>query len=189
MNFDKAADYILHLNDPNPIWIIQEKEKVAAPLPDEFKFKSVGQFRKDLNRLKVLRKGFNFESTNKPKLLLQVIREQEEKEKDDFMDMTYNEDISGNLNIITCASTPGTLTELKLDKIRHIDTLWSSGSASNPLTDQTIKVIKPSKWIDCISRESKRIFVKDNWIVARILEAAPRYGLVHPMGLKRLCLE
>ena len=57
---------------------------------------------------------------------------------------------------------------------------------SNPLMDQTIKIIKPTEWIDCISRESKRVFVKDNWIVARILLPSVSKDLI---GLKRLTLE
>lgn len=40
---------------------------------------------------------------------------------------------------------------------------------SNPLLDESIKIIRPTAWIDCISRESRRVFVQDYWIIARIL--------------------
>lgn len=41
--------------------------------------------------------------------------------------------------------------------------------SSAPIIDQDIRIIRPTSWIDCISRESRRIFVHDYWIVARII--------------------
>lgn len=39
---------------------------------------------------------------------------------------------------------------------------------ANPLIDAQVTIVKPTTWIDCISRESRRVFVHDKWIVARI---------------------
>jgi hypothetical protein len=58
-------------------------------------------------------------------------------------------------------------------------------SPANPLIDQQITIVKPTAWIDCISRESKRVFVQDKWIVARIaLASAGKQA-----GLSELLLE
>ena len=53
-------------------------------------------------------------------------------------------------------------------------TLLKLPSPSNPLLDQQVTIVKPTKWIDCISRESRRVFVQDKWIVARIALPALR---------------
>ncbi len=56
--------------------------------------------------------------------------------------------------------------------------LLQPASPANPLIDQQITIVKPTVWIDCISRESKRVFVHDKWIIARIaLPSTPLAGL------------
>lgn len=71
----------------------------------------------------------------------------------------------------------------RLSSKQHHQPRTLTSIPANPLIDQSIRVIKPTEWIDCISRESKRVFVKDNWIVARILLPSIAKDSI---GLKRL---
>lgn len=144
-----GSDYSLFISDKEPKWIVNEKSVK--------KERSVGAFRNDLNKLKVMRREERI--IEKQKQPIPVIEIEEE--------------------IIT---TPIILNSKTF--IKPLKTLIST--PSNPLIDQTVKIIKPTEWIDCISRESKRIFVNDNWIVARILLPTVSKDSI---GLKRLTLE
>ena len=166
-----GAEYSLFISESESHWIINEKP--------EQKIDSVSQFRNDLRKLKTLRREMR---ENKQEIVERVafplsstkdpvgIEDIEEV-------MTKSISINGTTDKITNAiSKPSSLsssTRLLL-------------APSNPLIDQTVKIIKPTEWIDCISRESKRVFVKDNWIVARILLPPVSKDSI---GLKRLILE
>lgn len=172
--FDKSADYIFHLSNGTVSSVtIQEK-----PSPTSSKdFKSVGDFRKDLNRLKEMRMRQHKEGDF-------VINKQQFKVVEE--NILYS--IEDSLVVIP---------EIKISAIisrnnhkppfnQYQKPTPSSLKPLNPLLDQTVTIIKPAGWIDCISRESKRVFVQDNWIVARILLPPVSKDSV---GLKRLSMR
>lgn len=117
---------------------------------------TVGQFRKDLNELKELRaiiENNNLIKRRKKEILIM--------KNSEWQDIQIKQ-------IETAIETEESYKETRSISEFHFKLPALNSFPSNPLTDQTVQVISPTKWIDCISRESKRIFVKDNWIVARI---------------------
>lgn len=164
MNFEKPADYIFIPSESK--WIVHEK-------PPQNNFKNVGDFRRELDKLKKMRRQSSL-----------VVGSS----------MIIKEPVSP-VKPIEEASIPETIIkvneQLDLDHMLlgpmplvppNSPKLFAS-PASNPLIDQTVTVMKPVKWIDCISRESKRVFVRDRWIVARI--QLPTV-LKDSVGLKRI---
>lgn len=157
------VDFIINISDQNPKWTIINKERTSVKT--EIDVDSVGKFRSDLSKLKVLRQ--NMSSGDKSAVIP--------------LYSVYSVPpvvITRTSNVSSVHKTPRLFTT-------QISSLIPSTSPipSNPLIDQTIRIYKPAAWIDCISRESKRVFVKDNWIVARILLPSMTKDLI---GLKRV---
>ena len=166
------VDLVLNFSEPNPQWKILEKTST---------FGSIGKFRSDLGKLKVLRgtpKG-TAEKINPVSLVCGTV----EKINAVNLDCT-DEAVKSTTEVIK----PNINRALRTIQFAHKPKTYeiNASTPSNPLIDQTIRIYKPTEWIDCISRESKRIFVKDNWIVARILLPPVSKDSI---GLKRLTLE
>jgi hypothetical protein len=158
---NKNADLVLFTDTTT--WSVELKPS---------KEKSIGKFRNELKKLKSLRTS-----------LLPVIRNGNINGHDDDIQTTsilvlnddslsskkYNYNYNYNYKLSNNHSANYALISPK--------------PPANPLLDQSVQIIKPARWIDCISRESKRVFVKDNWIVARIRLPSLSKDLV---GLKRI---
>ena len=158
---DDPVDLIINISDSSPKWIILKKESIVK------RGDTIGKFKSDLSKLKLLR-------GNHSQLIKHIKPERDEGNEDD-------DDVEVSVIKATSeVSKPRRLLHTALISSHLIST------PSNPLIDQTIQIYKPTEWIDCISRESKRIFVKDNWIIARILLPSVSKDLI---GLKRLTLE
>ena len=163
---DKSEDFFLFLDDKNNQKII----KNFNLFNDKFNEKdnsnnapnTIGKFRNDVIELKKMR--IEFKNKNLSKI-------NETSKENYFILEPKLQDIEIKSIEMPKETEPIEKwmwlkpTVLKLN-YKFPPTL--KASPSNPLIDQTVRVIKPTKWIDCISRESKRIFVKDNWIIARI---------------------
>lgn len=163
---DSKVDLFINVSDPNPKWtIISKAVKQINTKTDTYS--SIGKFRSDLSKLKVLRGGAKTELIIKPEKIT-----------------IYPDDVQVSvINVKPEISGPKRL--LSTSQISP-NTRIISAIPPNPLIDQTVRIYKPTEWIDCISRESKRVFVKDNWIVARILLPPVSKDSI---GLKRLTLE
>ena len=166
---DSKVDLVINVSDPNPKWTIISKA-VKESKPDTFS--SIGKFRSDLSKLKVLR-GAKTELIIKPEQITIT-------PVDTFVDDDVQVSV---INVTHEISGPKRL--LSTSQISPYTRIVSA-IPPNPLIDQTVRIYKPTEWIDCISRESKRVFVKDNWIVARILLPPVSKDSI---GLKRLALE
>lgn len=162
-------DLVINISDSNPKWTIIPKQK---NIKDS---NSIGNFRSELNKLKVLR------GLNKAEGSLHMIIEHETEEIEtcdiSIFDNSKNESQKSLLPIKNSSF---------LGKSPKFFISRPQVEPSNPLIDQTVKIYKPTEWIDCISRESRRVFVRDNWIVARILLPSSTKDSI---GLKRLTLE
>lgn len=172
-----GVDYSFFLSGKESNWI--ESEKKSKKSDDGNISNSVGSFRNDLKKLKEMRREMTAEKNKNIK-----------------------NEYGNNAALINFDGTATTTTTLFIDDVATKSIVTSSNnsnkkssftkpsavtlSPSNPFIDQTIKILKPTEWIDCISRESKRIFVQDHWIVARILLPSVSKDSI---GLKRLTLE
>ena len=169
---DSKVDLVINVSDPNPKWTIITKETKERKTDT---FSSIGKFRSDLSKLKVLRgKGTRNQLKIKPEQITI------EPSVDTFVDDDVQVSV---INVTQEISGPKRL--LSTTQISPNSRIISA-IPPNPLIDQTVRIYKPTEWIDCISRESKRVFVKDNWIVARILLPPVSKDSI---GLKRLTLE
>jgi len=169
-DFKSGFDYSIFISEKDSKWIETEKfEKIRNGNISN----SVGSFRNDLKKLKEMRREMGTE-----------------KNKNIKSECEYgNNAILMNFNATTTETATFDDVVIKSIEINNKSFTKPSNlnlTPSNPLMDQTIKIIKPTEWIDCISRESKRVFVKDNWIVARILLPSVSKDLI---GLKLLKLE
>ena len=161
---DDPVDLIINISDSSPKWIILKKENIVK------RGDTIGKFKSDLSKLKLLRGNHSQLIKNEQR---QIKPERGEGDEDDEVEVSV-------IKATSEVSKPRRLLHTALISSHLIST------PSNPLIDQTIQIYKPTEWIDCISRESKRIFVKDNWIIARILLPSVSKDLI---GLKRLTLE
>ena len=169
-DFKSGVDYSIFVSEKDSKWIETEKSEKRrnGNIPN-----SVGSFRNDLKKLKAMRRVM-------------------EAEKNKNIKTEYgNNAFLMNFNATAAETKTLFIDDVVIKSIEINNKSFTKPSAlnltpSNPLMDQTIKIIKPTEWIDCISRESKRVFVKDNWIVARILLPSVSKDLI---GLKLLKLE
>lgn len=159
------------VNDEKPVdfLLIENKwEIVDVKLGKD----SIGKFRNDLNNLKEMRNKMKLKAAG---LIIQKHTQKETKEVEEVETVEISTATPLKLN------KPQTnrliRSSNKLKQLNHVE------NPTNPISDQSVHVIKPTEWIDCISRESKRVFVKDNWIVARILLPPIAKDSI---GLKRL---
>lgn len=171
-DFKSGFDYSYFASEDEGKWIISEKEEKKKIL------NSVGEFRNDLKKLRAMRT--KKEVKNDTQVRLEIININQET-------IPTPKSIIIEEDIITktiCTNQPSEKTR---PSKKALPTLTFPSSLltppSNPLIDQTVKIIKPTQWIDCISRESKRVFATDNWIVARILLPPVSKD---SMGLKRV---
>lgn len=170
--FDISADYIFHIETNS--WIIIEKSKLKND------FRSVGDFRKDLNRLKEMRQQNIVKPVSQDQVNEHHIYIKKEFIAEDLIDIPEIKTLK-----IASSNQFLFLFQYQKPKPKSAAPLSPSSKPSNPLLDQTVTVLKPASWIDCISRESKRVFVHDKWIVARILLTPVAKDSV---GLKRLSM-
>lgn len=167
---DEPVDLILFTDTNN--WSVLEK----GPLKLKSTAGTVGEFRKNLFKLKNLRKALKREEVSLiPKSELSNSGQSFKLDKNDFKPIEFTPPTTKNILSLKRATNTISDTSAKI-----------VSSPSNPLIDQQVKVIQPTEWIDCISRESRRVFVKEHWIVARILLPTVSKDQI---GLKRLTLE
>lgn len=181
-DFKTGVDYNLFLSSENDTkWI--ETEKSSGIVAN-----SVGSFKNDLRKLKAMRRTLAADKKGKTCVTAKandpvVPIKHEPITYEPIRHETIKYDTIAHKNSTADIITRSIEVNNKSPFMKP-STLTST--PSNPLIDQTVKIIKPTEWIDCISRESKRVFVKDNWIVARILLPPVSKD---PIGLKRLTLE
>lgn len=176
----KRVDLIL-FTDSNKWTVLEKDEKLPNSTSG-----TVGEFRKNLFKLKTLRKALKREEVSFiPKSCDKNGSSIKIEINDDFKPIEFTPNTK---NILTLKRTIPMISELVTAATTTTATVNTAKDVtpSNPLIDQQVKVIQPTEWIDCISRESKRVFVKEHWIVARILLPPVSKDLV---GLKRLTLE
>lgn len=179
-DFKTGVDYNLFISSENDTkWI--ETEKSSGIISN-----SVGSFRNDLRKLKAMRREMAADKKGKTSVMandtvVPKIHEPIKYEPIRHEEIKYNfmENINSTIDIVTRSIEVSNKSLFKKPSAL-------TSTPSNPLIDQTVKIIKPTEWIDCISRESKRVFVNDNWIVARILLPPVSKDTI---GLKRLTLE
>lgn len=147
---------VLLINDSNPVDLVLIQNKWDIVNVKSVHFDSVGKFRADLDKVKTLRQTLQQKMTKPTDLIVQRPLEFEEIET---VSIETSPDSSKQAHSIL--RRPNTNNKSS--------SITTAKQPANPLIDQTVSVIRPTEWIDCISRESKRVFVKDNWIVARIL--------------------
>lgn len=187
-DFKSGFDYSLFISGND--WKLIETEK--SEKRSEFAPQSVGSFRKEIKKLKAMRK--ELEKIKGKDIDIYGIEAEKRTNNIDLIKAVTNEPIEYTKTIVKVSdnlinyhpliSTDVLTISIETSKFNKPSTLTLT--PSNPLIDQTVKIIKPTEWIDCISRESKRVFVNDNWIVARILLTPV---LKDSIGLKRLTLE
>lgn len=190
-DFKTGVEYSLLISsESDSKWIETEKSEKRS----EIVANSVGSFRNDLKKLKALRRQLAADKKGKTSVLandpiLPITHELIKYETiahETITQETITHDTIAHINSpLTTTDILTTSIELN-NKSPFTKPPTLTLTPSNPLIDQTVKIIKPTGWIDCISRESKRVFVKDNWIVARIL--LPQVSK-DSIGLKRLTLE
>lgn len=168
INDDDPVDFIINISDQNNAnWTVIKKTG------------TVGKFRSDLSKLKSLRKAVVMqEFMIKPVVVIPAMSDMSGMSPE----MPRNQ-VSESTVPRSSLSSFYYANPTQISSKTIIRPSSSNPTPSNPLIDQTIHIYQPAKWIDCISRESKRIFVKDNWIVARILLPTVTKDSI---GLKRL---
>lgn len=121
--------------------------------------RSVGEFRKSLQELVELRQSLKVDATKEASIELL-----ETNESIETVDVSFQ-------SINTNPNEKQVFSKQKNSFGRLIPS-----KEANPLLDQQVTVFKPTSWIDCISLDSRRIFVHDKWIVARIALPVSRQG-------------
>jgi hypothetical protein len=127
---------------------------------------TAGQFRGQLGELKELRKGRQSKCC-KSKQAGPLA----EKRTDESPEALAADPEKPSLKNASRAqvSSPVRLLRPKDSACPSSSKLTHSQPIPNPLIDQSLEIYQPASWIDCISRQSRRIFLREHFIIARIV--------------------